>query len=114
MANDLAIRNLELKSAQNAKVADLADSAIHEVSQLIRDAIRNPIVSLVGSVALIEYLQTVWVVDSYYQDASGRWFPTKKRLISQPLATLLEGILISTEALKTVTPIIAPLIGQST
>lgn len=96
----LAIRKVEVSDTQQERLVHLVDSSIGEVASILREAIRNPIFSMVGSAALIEYLQTVWVTYTYEPNGAGGWNPVKRPLISQPLATLLEGVIISTQALE--------------
>jgi len=89
------------------QVIDLAKNTEDDAVKLVAALLNSPVVSMVVATAIIEYLQGVevykgksgWVEQS---GSHGFWFNPriKEPLISQALATSLESVIISTEAIK--------------
>jgi hypothetical protein len=95
LVNDLAIRKVELATERTNKGIDLANNVLSGVRDVAITAIRSPVIQMVVSTVLIEYLQTVWI-----KETTPSGIVVEKKLLSDVLGSTLEGVIITTGALQ--------------
>jgi len=104
--NDAAkVAKYNARAANNALWVDALKSTAGGVKDITVAMLANPVISMVGAAALIEYLQTVNIktgrqVEAYSGQSHVKvMVPETRPLISQAFATTLETTIITTQAL---------------
>lgn len=107
MTTELTVRQSPSEQQFTGQVIDLAKNTEDDAVKLVIALLNSPAVAMVAAAAIIEALQGIevykgrggWVAQ---EGAHGQWYNPriKEPLISQGLATTLESVIISTEALK--------------
>lgn len=94
--------------AKTEQWLSFVENMTRELGTAARPLLLSPVFQIVGAVSLIEWLQRQYVGTGVYGWVSQpgtharRWAEIETPLISQPLATTMESVIISTEALKNV------------
>jgi len=95
-----ALKRRELKAQETAMLLDAAGRFLGGAKELTIAMARLPVFQVVGGCVLIESLQRVYVNQDVWNADKKVWEKKASPLISQALATTMEGVIITTSTIQ--------------
>ena len=103
-----ALKRRELKAQETELLVEKTAQLLGGAKDLTIQLAKLPVLQVIFGCVLIESLQRVWVSQDYWNERTGAWEKKSSPLISQALATTMEGVVVTTSTLSALGGVAGP------